>query len=84
MSDILSDSEEHGRAQEQNEPTVLTEAALRDFERKNMLNALRLANWRVSGPHGAASLLGVKSTTFADRMKKFGIARPRAARSTAG
>jgi formate hydrogenlyase transcriptional activator len=32
-----------------------------------------MAQWRVSGPNGAAELLGVKPTTLADRMKKFGL-----------
>ena len=56
---------------------VLTEEELRDLERRNMIAALRMAEWRVSGPKGAAQLLGVKPTTLADRIKKFGISRPR-------
>jgi transcriptional regulator with GAF, ATPase, and Fis domain len=43
--------------------------------------ALERAQWRVSGPNGAAKLLGVKPTTLADRMKKFKIDKPR---TTAG
>jgi len=58
---------------------VMTEADLRELEKNNMLNALRLADWRVSGPNGAAQLLGIKPTTFTDRMRKYGISRPRAA-----
>jgi transcriptional regulator with GAF, ATPase, and Fis domain len=57
---------------------VLSEAELRALEKNNMLAALRLANWRVSGPDGAAKLLGIKPTTFTDRMKKYGIGRPSA------
>ncbi len=77
MADILnpvraSDSDEtsSGRA-------VMTEAELRDLERENMLAALRMSDWRVSGPEGAAQMLGIKPTTFADRMKKFRLSRPR-------
>jgi len=40
-----------------------------------MLSALKLTNWRVSGPEGAAVLVGLKSSTFVDRMKKFKIAK---------
>jgi PAS domain S-box-containing protein len=57
---------------------VLTEAEMLRLQKQNMLAALRVANWRVSGPDGAAKLLGLKPTTFTDRMKKFGIARPSA------
>jgi transcriptional regulator with GAF, ATPase, and Fis domain len=55
---------------------ILTEQQLTDLGRKNTLNALRAADWRVSGPNGAANLLGLKPTTLADRMKKLGISRP--------
>jgi hypothetical protein len=37
--------------------------------------ALRLTDWRVSGPEGAAKLLGLKPTTLADRIRKFGLSR---------
>ena len=56
---------------------LVTDTDLKRMEKENMLNALRLADWRVSGPDGAAKLVGLKPTTFADRMKKHGIARPR-------
>jgi transcriptional regulator with GAF, ATPase, and Fis domain len=35
-----------------------------------------MAQWRVSGPSGAAKLLGVKPTTLADRIKKFKLSKP--------
>jgi transcriptional regulator with GAF, ATPase, and Fis domain len=57
---------------------VMTDAQVRELEKENMLNALRIADWRVSGPQGAAQLLGVKPTTFTDRMRKYSISRPRA------
>jgi len=56
---------------------VLTEQELRELERNNILSALRQSDWRVSGPKGAAELLGLKSTTLTDRMRRFGIERPR-------
>jgi PAS domain S-box-containing protein len=56
---------------------ILTEDELSELQRRNTLNALRATDWRVSGPNGAAKLLGVKPTTLTDRMKKFGISRPR-------
>jgi PAS domain S-box-containing protein len=75
MNDILiaapaSDAAENATA------SLLTERDMRDFERKNTVAALEMSEWRVSGPNGAARLLGVKPTTLADRIKKFGIKKP--------
>jgi transcriptional regulator with GAF, ATPase, and Fis domain len=56
---------------------VLTEAEMRRQERENILAALRKVSWKVSGPGGAAELLGVKPTTLASRMKVMGIEKPR-------
>jgi PAS domain S-box-containing protein len=55
---------------------ILTEDELTELTRQNTLNALRATDWRVSGPKGAARLLGLKPTTLADRMKKLNISRP--------
>ena len=55
---------------------VLTEAEMRDFQRDNIIAALKQANWRVSGAGGAAELLDVRPTTLADRIRAFGIRRP--------
>jgi len=42
---------------------------LREVERETILEALRRAHGRVSGPGGAASLLGLKRTTLQSRMR---------------
>ena len=49
---------------------------MREFQKNNLITALELADWRVSGPGGAADLLGVKPTTLADRIKTYGIRKP--------
>jgi transcriptional regulator with GAF, ATPase, and Fis domain len=54
----------------------LSEKEMRDFQKKNLVTALKQTNWRVSGPDGAAALLGVKSTTLADRIRTYGIRKP--------
>jgi transcriptional regulator with GAF, ATPase, and Fis domain len=77
MSDILHAPAAPDGAQEIAGTTLLTDSALREIERKNTELALSLADWRVSGPNGAAKLLGVKPTTLADRMRKFKIAKPK-------
>jgi transcriptional regulator with GAF, ATPase, and Fis domain len=77
MIDILNAPAAQDAAASTDVSQLLTEAALRELERQNIERALTLAEWRVSGPQGAAKLLGVKPTTLADRMKKFKIAKPR-------
>ncbi|MEM0927314.1 MAG: sigma 54-interacting transcriptional regulator, partial [Planctomycetota bacterium] len=52
---------------------VLTESQLRRLERDNILKALEKTNGKVSGPGGAAELLGVKSSTLTSRMKKMNV-----------
>ncbi len=56
--------------------TILSEKEMRDFQKKNLVIALKQTNWRVSGPDGAAALLGVKPTTLADRVRTYGIKKP--------
>jgi transcriptional regulator with GAF, ATPase, and Fis domain len=56
---------------------VRTDAQMRQLEADNLRAALRAAQGKVSGPGGAAQLLGVKPTTLASRLKALGIHRPR-------
>jgi formate hydrogenlyase transcriptional activator len=51
-------------------------ATLEDAERHHILRALRQTQWRISGPRGAANLLGMKRTTLQARIRKLGIKRP--------
>jgi transcriptional regulator with GAF, ATPase, and Fis domain len=48
----------------------------RDSTRERIIEALEQTGWRVSGPRGAAHLLGLKPTTLEARMKRLGITRP--------
>jgi hypothetical protein len=50
--------------------------ALRDIERETIERALAQTSGRVSGPRGAALVLGLKPTTLQSRMKKLGVRRP--------
>jgi PAS domain S-box-containing protein len=56
---------------------ILTENDMKKLQKKNLMAALVQSDWRVSGKGGAADLLGVRPTTLNDRMKSFGIRRPR-------
>jgi transcriptional regulator with GAF, ATPase, and Fis domain len=53
---------------------VLTDAELRWLEADNIRKALRRTNGKVSGPGGAAELLGIKPTTLPLRIKALGLA----------
>ena len=46
---------------------------LEDTERKQILAALKQANWVVAGPKGAAGLLGMKRSTLQAHMQRLGI-----------
>jgi len=58
----------------------VSDAAMREAQRANLLAALEAADWRIAGPGGAAELLGVRPSTLADRVKTLGIRRPVPAR----
>lgn len=63
------------------EPTVRTDAQIRQLEADNIRAALKAAKGKVSGPGGAAQLLGIKPTTLTSRIKALGISLPASGRS---
>jgi|GEM_PF-2248958 len=48
---------------------------LEEVERRYIVSVLEARNWRVSGPKGAARILGLNPSTLRSRMKKLGISR---------
>jgi len=52
---------------------IRTEDERRRAERDDIVAALRTARGKISGPGGAAAILGVKPTTLASRIKKHGL-----------
>ncbi len=54
-------------------PTILTKSEFREQERANIQAALAASGGRISGDAGAATLLGVKPTTLASRIKALQI-----------
>jgi transcriptional regulator with GAF, ATPase, and Fis domain len=46
---------------------------LEEMERRFIIEALEKAYWKISGPGGAAELLGLNHNTLYSRMKKLGI-----------
>ena len=54
-------------------PGSLDLAGLKDRERAMIEEALQRSHGRIYGPGGAAALLGLKPTTLASKIKKFGL-----------
>jgi PAS domain S-box-containing protein len=52
---------------------ILTDREMSALQRENLQRALLAANGKISGPAGAAVLLGVKPTTLRSRMAAFGL-----------
>jgi transcriptional regulator with GAF, ATPase, and Fis domain len=48
---------------------------LRHLERDSIIAALQRSNRKISGPGGAAELLGINPNTLASRMRSLGIHR---------
>ena len=60
-------------------PDPTAPVPLRSFaevQREGILRTLERTGWRVSGPKGAAAVLGLKPTTLESKMKKLGLRRP--------
>jgi formate hydrogenlyase transcriptional activator len=53
-----------------------TGRSLQEVERRHILNVLSETGWRLTGPGGAAEVLGMKRTTLQSKMKKLQIKRP--------
>ncbi|MED5490654.1 MAG: sigma 54-interacting transcriptional regulator [Pseudomonadota bacterium] len=53
---------------------ILTEEQLRALEKDNLNAALAACGGKIFGADGTAALLGIKPTTLASRLKRFGIA----------
>ena len=54
---------------------VFSDTEMRDFERENIIRALELSDWKISGTGGAAELLDTHPNTLTSRIKKLGITR---------
>jgi len=58
------------------EPVEVANPTLEDKVRQEILVACQRANWKLGGPRGAATRLGLKRTTLFYKMKRLGIAPP--------
>ena len=55
--------------------SAVEDMTLAAVERRHIRSVLERTGWRVSGPHGAAEVLGLKPTTLESRMARLGIKR---------
>lgn len=55
---------------------------LQEIEKEHIINALKIANGKVTGEKSAAQLLGINGKTLGSRMRKLGIKRQIEIRST--
>jgi formate hydrogenlyase transcriptional activator len=56
-----------------NDDRILTKEELMEFEKRNIIRALKAANWKVSGKSGAAALLNMVPSTLSSRIGALGI-----------
>ncbi len=84
MADILRSTRPKDAKPGRAETHVMSEEEFVAMQKENMLAALRLSDGRVSGAEGAAQMVGLKPSTFSDRMKKFGIDKRALTRSATG
>ena len=54
---------------------ILTDAMIRQLEKENIIRALNLTHWKISGKDGAACLLNLPRTTLSSKIKKYCIRR---------
>ena len=70
-------------AAEAEEPEAEPPLAEDEAEKQRIIAALEQTNWVVSGPRGAARLLGMNHQKLVYRMEKYGIQRPKKGRGPA-
>jgi formate hydrogenlyase transcriptional activator len=56
--------------------TISESNVLKNVNRALLLQALEEADWRLGGPQGAATKLGLKRTTLIYKLRRLGISRP--------
>lgn len=58
------------------EASVLSDKDLKELERNNIVRALEKSGWKVAGKDGAATILGIPTSTLNSKIKAFGIEMP--------
>jgi transcriptional regulator with GAF, ATPase, and Fis domain len=66
----------HARPQAPRIRTAAEARTLAEIQREAIERVLIETGGRISGPHGAATVLGLKPSTLVSRMQKLGVRRP--------
>ena len=61
--------------QPENVGVIKNLSTMADVERRHILTVLKATKWRISGPKGAAKILGLNPSTLRSRLKKLDIKR---------
>jgi PAS domain S-box-containing protein len=59
------------------DPAETSSKSLEEMERQYIIHVLESTGWRISGPYGAAKILGLNPSTLRTKMTKFQIQRQR-------
>jgi transcriptional regulator with GAF, ATPase, and Fis domain len=71
-----SNSEKKSLRDIEDDEHILTKEELVEFEKRNIIKALKATNWKVSGKSGAAALLHMIPSTLSSRIGALGIKMP--------
>ncbi|MFU8842977.1 MAG: sigma-54 interaction domain-containing protein [Bacteroidales bacterium] len=75
LASVLPDAENLQPATIPTEHRIMTEQEMVALETQNIIRALELSHWKISGEDGAAALLQIPPTTLSSRINKLGIRR---------
>ncbi len=74
---IVPSSQESAKSSpHKSDERILTSSQLIEFEKENILRALKKTHWKISGKNGAAAILDLRPTTLTSKMKALNIIRP--------
>jgi PAS domain S-box-containing protein len=75
LASVLPGAENRQPAAIPSENRIMTEQEMVALETQNIIRALELSHWKISGEDGAAALLQIPPTTLSSRISKLGIRR---------
>src|SRR5262245_36182102 len=77
LSEVSPPKKTERREPARDESRIFSSPEMEELERSNIVRALQVSDFRVSGERGAARLLHMNPSTLTSRMRVLGIRRPR-------
>jgi formate hydrogenlyase transcriptional activator len=77
LHDMLGSRKPTSTVQPATEERILTKDEFLEFEKQNIIRALKATNWKVSGKDGAATLLQMVPSTLSSRIAALNIKMPK-------